>query len=416
MRGPAPGRSRGLGSSLVGKLLIGAAGVVLAGVSMATALVNATHYSKPEAALAIDARDPVALAARADELIAEGGVDSVASPKIVALAQSSLAGQALNSDALRLIGLARSVSDPKAAAKAFEVGDKLGRRDLTTQLWLVESSVQRQDVAGALRHYDTALRTREESQQVLFPVLTKAVENATLWAAIVPYVREPAPWLADWARFAVRNSTQPGQIAGMFTRAGGMPKRPEYAALELELLRRLVTEDYIRDAIAYHRRLPGADPATLRTAGFTSSTTDARFPPLTWELFPQSGATLGFEQAETGNRIQLNVRLDPGTSGLVARKVLTVAPGRYRFRADQSLTTGAGAATAHWQIRCGARFDQRLVWGADVALESAVKTTEGEIDIPADCPAISIELQAAAPPSGNGSELLFASPSFDKIG
>lgn len=416
MRGPDASRARGLGSSLIGKLLIGVGALLLAGWSTATALVNVSHYGKPEVALGIDARDPVALAARADQIIAEQGIDSVASAQIVKLAQDSLAGLALNSDAMRLIGLSRSGSDAKGAAKAFDVADQLSRRDLTTQLWLVETAVQNQDVAGALRHYDTALRTREESQQVLFPVLTKAVENAALWPAVARYVREPAPWLADWARYAVRNSTQPGQIAGMFTRAGGMPKRPEFAALELELLRRLVSEDYIRDAIAYHRQLAGADPATLRTAAFTRATTDTRFPPLTWELFPQSGATLGFEQAETGNRIQLNVRLDPGTSGLIARKVLTVTPGRYRFRADQSLSTGAGTATAHWQLRCGARFEQRLLWGADVTVESAVKTTEGEIDIPTDCPAISIELQAAAPPSGNGTELLFASPTFNRIG
>ena len=134
MRGPVPSRARGLGSSLAARLLIGAGGLVLAAFSAADALVNVVHYTKPEVALAIDADDPAALAARADEIIAEEGVDRVANPRIVALAKQSLTSQALNADAMRLIGLARSVTDQKAAAAAFAVGDRLGRRDLTTQL------------------------------------------------------------------------------------------------------------------------------------------------------------------------------------------------------------------------------------------------------------------------------------------
>ena len=251
---------------------------------------------------------------------------------------------------------------------------------------------------------------------MLFPVLTKAVENEALWSAIAPYIRDQVPWLNDWARFAVRNSAQPQKIAGMFARAGGMPKRPEFAALELELLRRLVIEDHVADAIGYYRQLRGADPATLRTVAFTPGTTDSRFPPLSWELSTLTGATVGFEQAETGDRIQLNVRLDPGTSGLIARKVMIVAPGRYRFHADQSLSADTGTATAHWQLRCGADYGRRLLWGSDVAVENAVKGTDGVIDVPADCPAVSLELQASAPPSGNGAELLFASPDLARIG
>lgn len=416
MRGPSPAQSRGLGGGLAGKLLIGIGGLIVAGFSTAAALVNVVHYTKPEVALAISAQDPVALAARADQLIAEGGTDSVGRAEILELARASLNGQALNADAIRLIGLSRSVPDPMAAASIFTVGDKLGRRDLTTQLWLIESAVQKGDVAGALRHYDAALRTREESQQILLPVLTKAAEDPRLWSAVSVYVRRPTPWLGDWARFAIRNSTQPGRIAGLLTQAGGLPKNAAFAALELELLRRLVTEDHIADAVSFYRRLPGADLAVLRTAAFTAQTTDSRFPPITWELFAQTGVTLGFEQSETGNRIQLNARIDPGAGGILARKVVVVAPGRYRFRADQSLNFGAGAASVRWIIRCGARFGDRALWGGDVAVESVIKTVEGQFDLPADCPAVSIELQSSAPPSGDGTELLIASPRLSRVG
>ena len=44
----------------------------------------------------------------------------------------------------------------------------MSRRDLPTQLWLIEENVNRNNVPGALRHYDVALRTSLSSHELLF--------------------------------------------------------------------------------------------------------------------------------------------------------------------------------------------------------------------------------------------------------
>ena len=122
-----------------------------------------------------------------------------ASPPAVARART-LALAALRRDptmapAWRLLALAASMQGrEREAARLFHFAERLSRRDLPTQLWLIEESVSRNDIPGALRHYDIALRTSLASPELLFPVLTRASGDNNVVGPLGTLLASDPPW------------------------------------------------------------------------------------------------------------------------------------------------------------------------------------------------------------------------------
>lgn len=402
--------------TLVRGVAAGGVALALAWFSFAGAMTNVTHRRSPDTALRFTSDDAVALASLADRRLAEAGPEAATDPEMLRLAHASLRGQALNPVALRLIGLGASVKGGFAAGKpAMIAANRLTRRDLPTQFWLIEEAVSRGDVAGALGHYDHALRTRPGSQQLLFPVLTAAIEDQALWPAFGRYVREPAPWLGDFARFAIRNSKNPRSLAEFLRRSGGLPHDDVFAALEAELLKRLVEAGAFADASRYYRSLGGADPAILAETGFTGATTETRFAPLTWELFASSGINSAFLRDEAGETIRLHATMEASTSSALARKIVYVTPGRYRFRAIQRTAAAAEGASAQWEMRCGVSRGSNILWSRPAPLTLDGNRIDEVVAIPAGCEAITLRLLASAGTSPDGIEAIFGPASLVRV-
>lgn len=395
-------------------IAIGAA--ALAWFSFAGAVTNVFHRRNPDMALRFTSDDAVALAGRADRRVAAAGPEGALDPEVLRLARLSLQRQALNPVALRLIGVNASVKGGFAAGRpAMRAANRLTRRDLATQFWLIEEAVSRNDVAGALGHYDHALRTRPGSQQLLFPVMTVAVEDPALWSAFARYVREPAPWLGDFARFAIRNSSRPAAIAQFLQQSGGLPHDTVFAALEGELLKRLVEAGAFTEAARYYRSLNGANPAVLAEAGFTGASTEERFAPLTWELFSVPGIASAFLRDEAGETIRLHATMEASTSSAIARRIIYVAPGRYRFRAVQRTAAAAEGASARWEIRCGGDQGGDILWTKPAPLLLDGSTVDDVIAVPAGCGAITLRLIASAGTSPDGIEAIFGPVSLVQL-
>lgn len=387
---------------------IAAGSLALAWFSFAAAMTNITHRRAPETALRFTPGDPVALAVQADRRFAAKGVNAIGDAEIARAARDSLAGLALNPVALRLIGLNATAGKTYAAgSRAMRAGNSTSRRDVTTQFWLIEEAVARNDIAGALSHYDNVLRVEPGSQQLLFPVLTAALEDKALWKPMARYVAEPAPWLGDFARYAIRNSRQPMQLARFFASGGGLPKTDVFASLETELLKRIARTGSAGDMAAYYRSLAGADPAALSSADFTGATTEPRFAPVTWELFSAPGVSGAFLRDETGEAIRLHVTMDASASGLLAHKSILVRPGGYRFSASQRIADAAEGASARWELRCVQGEKATVVWSGSGPLSREAASVSGAVTIPAGCGAVTLRLLGSAGPSANGIEAIF---------
>ncbi|MFV3464693.1 hypothetical protein ACNJFH_21305, partial [Mycobacterium tuberculosis] len=87
------------------------------------------------------------------------------------LAQAALQRDPMSVRAVSTLAfLAAEKGNAVQAARLLAYSERLSRRDLPTQLALIETKVQANDVVGALVHYDRALRTSKTSEAILVPV------------------------------------------------------------------------------------------------------------------------------------------------------------------------------------------------------------------------------------------------------
>ena len=209
-----PGRSRRecvvrLALAIIATLVgYGMIAKTLAAIMMATA---------PEAAHRLDPSN-----GQITGLVAQRMLSADASTA-VRHSMTQLGELALTQDATSVAALVALGSDAQMrgdiarARRFFTYSQMLSRRDLPTQLWFVETAVARNDVAGALEHYDIALRTSPSAAGTLFPILTSAIDDSGVRAPLVALLYRAKPnWTANFIGFAANSGTQLSATALLF--------------------------------------------------------------------------------------------------------------------------------------------------------------------------------------------------------
>jgi hypothetical protein len=326
-------------------------GLAAAYYSAAASIANIVQSANPDLALRMVPGNSAALAAKADGLLLKNGA-AMNESRVAKLANSALKTQPLNARALRLSAFAADKQNNAVAAKSFmRLSNAVSRRDFGAQLWLIEDAVRNDDIPKALVHYDNAMRTRTESHELLFPVLTQALEVPEVRTEMVKKIRNRPPWLYDFLNYAIVSGKQPQHISDVLQRAKGMPNTPQYNALEGVLIGNLIERATPEAARAYTLSLRGFDPKTLGETGFNNKYVNAIRFPATWWGISSENIEGEFIQ-RTGGQFDLFVSSASGERGIVARKLLYLPPGQYRTNpafVDQSLPQGAELVI---QIRC----------------------------------------------------------------
>ncbi|MEM6474708.1 MAG: hypothetical protein AAF687_00930 [Pseudomonadota bacterium] len=367
-------------------LLIALSTALVAAAAFANSLVNINHARLPDFALAFDGDDPVALVNKAQSDLASGALSAEGSDAVLSIVRRSVAQLPLNAPAFRLLGLSSAANADLPGVRAqMAISERMERRDPAAQLWLIEDAVQRNDVAGALRHYDLALRNDESTRAVLYPVLTDAMENAAIRARFVPYMSAPPPWLESFLRFAVSQTQQPVAIADLAKRAGGFPDGAPYTSLDRELLTQLVAFEDFEAAIAHFKRIKDADLSAATTLALTDKTTDEAYMPITWQAFSIDGIEpFVLSSPEGAGAVEIEAELEAGYTGPVARKLVALKPGSYTVTAAMRAEDFGGLDRAVWSITCAGGSGAPLANDAvDLADEFDLRSS---FTVPADCP------------------------------
>ncbi len=297
------------------------------------------------------------------------------------IAQEAVLAEQTPNAAREALGLARvSVArDPtapmamSAAAFAFEVlgegartrqalllSDQLSRRILPVQMWLIEDSVRRGDVSGALHRYDVALRTSRQAQAALFPVLNAALADRKMIRPIARMLAGNPAWRGDFLLQLVND----GPVVGASDLAMALasmrsPLVGDYASLLMLRLSRL--RDYDRASAVLRASFPETARATnaLRDPNFVRPNTAL---PFGWQFADDSD--LGVAKSMTG-RGGAQLYANGGAAGEAARQLMALPAGRYRLTARYGEAQLASGATPRWQVVCGSEAATKL---ADVAL------------------------------------------------
>lgn len=390
-----------------------AGGAVVAAAAGVHAAAMATRQNRPQLAVALLDNEPDALNRLASLELAERSAKGRPAPRARALARRSLKSQALNPTALRTLALTRggAVLGTKVDYRLVHLSNVVSRRDFGTQALLIQEAAEKKDVAGVLRAYDTALRTKQDSQQVLFPQLVKAMELPGMVPLFAPFVRDRPDWLSPFLVYAVVTSDHPGLFARLLRANGGAAGLDRAREIEIGLVNRLIAveRDY-SEARRFYLSTKSARASVLGSPAIGIDSLEPASNGLLWQLFDQPG-----RGAEALALTAIAAYAEGGRSGPVARKVLYLDPGRYKLTGrydDIRFAEGGGAV---WNVSCLGKTD-RLLSTAAVPRTPTSVTASFAFAVPDGCAATSLELAMTGGGGRDASELTVSSLHLDRIG
>lgn len=293
----------------------------------------------------------------------------ISGPDVRMLVQTALARDATLPGAieLRAVDLG-AAGDARRQARLFDLSNAISRRSLPTRLWLIQRSVDRGDVGGALRDFDVALRTSAAAPSVLFPVLADATSDPGLVGPIARMLDQPSDWRLMFLNYATARGDAPGIAAVVvkmrdrtFVRANGID-------------RAIVMRFVALRSFAWAGRVHGVfSDAKLHPLVADGDFTEASaIYPFGWSLTNRGES--GAEGARAGDRSVLSYRAEPGRGGQVAAQLLLLAPGNYR------LTTVAASNAVdgppYWSLVCGEENGATLAKLDVSAQDRAVSITD----------------------------------------
>lgn len=309
--------------------------LILLWLSVGVTLTNSSDSRASVAALAIW---PFGAQAR-DQLAEDILKDEPSAGELVRareLAVAALNRQPLDARAGRLLGLVLALQgDSDGANRAFNYVERLSRRDLTTELFLIERDVSLGRIDGALRHYNHALLTTEAARAVLFPVLSKAVDDPRVLDAVLKVLSKNPLWGRPFLQFAAKETTNFNSLLSISKELGLTASDALDLSIGQTILGRLVSSGDYSDAFALYSFMRRREPPLnklLRNGDFESD--DSAMPFDWWyRTEPTLSAARELRQGNGGTRAGLALAATNDRGGEVAHQLLVLQPGRYRLTA-----------------------------------------------------------------------------------
>lgn len=303
--------------------------VLMAGITPVT-VAGVFRFRAPELVTRIAPYDADARATAAQNLLARTHNPAAASAARIA-ALAAYRRDPTSVRALSVIGLADALAPrtQPAASRIFHYVEALSRRDRVAQLWLIEEAVAANDIAGALRHYDTAMRTSEDMWARLFPILTAASADPAIALPLNHLLANKPIWGRYFLAYAVGASTNSRSLVLLFH---GLldPRQEEDRLLARRLANQLITSEQFDLAWRFHDGLFGnRGRVHINDLDFRDH---GDLPPFDWELADASGELPDIRR-RGGGSYAMYLPAAPQGDGLAARRLLRLAPGAYRFRA-----------------------------------------------------------------------------------
>lgn len=364
-------------------------GLVLAVVATRDALVQNAARGRPDFVLRLDPTNATALNTQfRNELEGQPGAPPAPPPALgdwAARARASLRAAPLSAAMVRMVS-ADPAQSPKQAEATLHLAERLSRRDVLTQLALIETAVNAGQVDTALRHYDHALSIYPDMRTILFPLLANGMAEPDIQRGIVALARRQRPWIAPFFAFAVQSSSAPQAVAAtLATLDHGPQALGDARAHEAALANRLAaTGDYAL-ARRVAMRAAGTDAAAIDRAGFSAATWGQPTRPLTWSATEDDSI-----DAQLQGDDQLAISVLPGRAGLAIFRMLVRTPGAYRFTAHAAAPADLTATGGRWGILClqaGGKTGPSL---ADIPVAAGKSTSTALISIPAACAAVRV--------------------------
>jgi hypothetical protein len=283
--------------------------------------------------------------------------------------------------------------------------ESLSRRDLPTELWLIEANVQRNDIEGALTHYDRALRTSLLAGEVLYPVLVQAAGDRRVMLPVARLVGSRPLWWSDFAHRLVAESRSPAAIVTVIGALRLDPHIDGERDLLVAAFNKLIEERaYVSVAWLYRQATglgDGSSAPLVRNGDFQS---ENRLPPFDWGLTDQSDLGGRMEPPPGGGDDRaLIITASNGARGEAARQFVVLPPGAYRLTARVGNVAGEANDLPHILLFClsGSRVLLDVRWPPTPPQGRPISQ---DFTVPAGCSAQWLQIVANGPLNGTAPE------------
>jgi hypothetical protein len=268
------------------------------------------------------------------------------------------------------------------ADRMFRYAERLSRRDRETQLWLIERSVKRDDVRGALFHYDTVLRSSPELWPHLHPILINASSDQDIARELNRVLRTRPNWSRDLLlRFAGegRDAVALARVSrGVLDSAVS-----EDRLVLLQVLGKLVSLRRFDLAwAAYEAAGPvGRAPVLLRDGQFRGA-----LPPFDWDFADDGRLTPERRPRDrSGSSFALYLPTSAPTDGEVVRQLLRLQPGTYQLGAEVGAVPQNSLRRPFFRIVCAADAERRLLQSDFPPAPESGRATTSRFVVPGNC-------------------------------
>ena len=301
-----------------------------------------------------------------------------------------LARQALRQDATAVLAIstlglnADLRGDKNGARRLFAQAQHQSRRDLRTQLWMIEDAVERGSIPEALKHYDRALRVAPQLGELLYPVLATANAEAAVRRELARTLAGRPSWGESFISYASRSAPDLRAVAALFLdlrQLGVTVPQPSRAAV----VDGLIASGRVYDAWRYYALdRPGVDPRRSRDPHFSAGlTTPSQFD---WVPIDDAGVTTAMSDGV------VDFVAAASTGGPLLRQVQVLPPGTYRLLGRSEGVDQAPQSRPYWTLQCQ---DGRELGRVPLPASAEAKAPfAGMFNVPVGCPVQTLVLVA----------------------
>lgn len=292
-------------------------------------------------------------------------------------------------EAVATLGLeAMLKGDETRAERLLAYSQMISRRDLRTQLTAIELAVARDDIAGALHHYDIALRTKKDAPSLLYPVLTSALGDDAIRTGLVRMLSDRPIWGLDFVRYVARSDADPTAAAALFRRLAAQ-RFPVPDSASSAVVNKLLMSGLFEDAWSYYSvSRQGADRRRSRDPNFRSLLESPSV--FDWVALSGTGLSTAIVPDPANGLFDFTVSM--GNGGILLQQLQMLPQGDYMLEGRSSGIEQPSGSRPYWTVRC--RNGQEIA-RVEVPNSSQAKGRfEGQVHIPANCPVQMLALVA----------------------
>lgn len=369
-------------------------GIVAFVATLQVSIAGAFRTTRPQLSLKMAPLDAIARVRLASQLVTRD--EHLADAR--SLAMDAIARDALQPGAFRIIAESLDGREPAnltTATALMAQSARLSRRDVATQMWLIEHYGRIGDAERMVRHFDIVLRASEAARRSGFPMLGLAASDPLGQELIIRTLSARPNWAKEFATFTIGS----GSDLAFANRAAQLmldTADPENRVHYLLLMRRLTEAGLYAQAWDLYGKpglaVAGARELPLRNGGFEAAEDGS---PFDWAFVQEPELWAAREQADAEEGLVLRLAASNGRSGELAWQLLHLPPGAHRIRLRMGNVPDDRYERPEILLTCLARSVSPLTKVVSPTAGTGPHQLEASFVVPPDCSFQRLVIRAA---------------------